>query len=118
MVNWNAAAFDPVAARGGVNGTDFVNKMFDQRAQMDAGQSFARGDYAAAIGKLAARGNLKDATNVAEFGNQQIDRAQQHFAQNVPVLEQTYQSVRDKQGPEGAKAAVVSTFDQLSADFA
>lgn len=56
-------------------GLDWVNGLYRQNAQRQAGEALTRGDYGAAANTLAQNGDLEGFGQVQAYGQQQQDRA-------------------------------------------
>ena len=90
-------------------GSSYVDKLYSQAAQKQAGQQFAQGNYQDASATLANRGDIQGASTLQDYGQKQFQQRHAYLQQAAPVLQHIYET--------GGPQAVVGAFEHLAPEL-
>jgi hypothetical protein len=103
---------DPIATQA--RAFNYADAVRQNAAKYQAGGQYANGDYAGAARTQATSGNIKDAQETQQFGQQQAAKGQQYIAQALPVL--THIAQVHASDPDGGTDARSKAFDQIAGE--
>ena len=113
MIDYRLAEFDaPKAVQAG---SDYVTKIYDQAAKLNAGKQYAAGDLQGAARTYAERGDIKGAAAIEETVQDRAKAAYEYMGKALPV----FKAVAEKHAadPDKGAAAIARAFDQIAPEI-
>lgn len=109
-VNFGIQGFDPSAQLS--KGFNYADQISQSAAKYQAGAKFAQGDYSGAAQTQAQAGDIPQAQETQQFGQQAAQKGQQYIAQALPVFQQIAQAHAND--PDKGAAALGAAFDHIA----